>query len=1387
MSKTNFTKTPAKRWALFCLLFLMLGHLEMMAQPMACNDLVQVSVDGTPNACQAEITADMILEGNPIPGHDYFIEIKHNFTVVASGTNLATITNASQYFGLTLNTSITDLVTENSCWGSMYLEDKLAPVITCNDVTISCADNLSVAAPTSVDNCDPNPTEQLTGETTNTNSICSNGYALIERTYVAVDNQGNVSVPCIQHIYVERPTVVDFPNDIAWHCDQYAGHQGIVAAAPLHPSVADTDVSTPNLIDVSANLSNSVLNNTGSGVVANIIGTHCKYQQSSSDQVLNTCGNTFKILRTWTVIDWCNSSIVTSGVNGEDNIQVIKVADRVKPTIQRAPFSVSANLSGINYQGCRSTSFLQAPTAVSDNCNDVEVKIFTPVGEAVYVNGGGENGGFIPSPGLPTGVHDVTYQATDACGNQTVLTVPVTVVDDIVPIAICDEITDINLGSDGYAIIPAEVFDDGSYDNCCFDKFLVRRMDNICNLPGATTFGPTVTFCCEDIGTPAMVVFRVQDCDGNVNDCMVEVNVSDKIAPILLNCPADQRITCDWYMDNLETQLASAVDEEEECAILTAHFGAANFFDNCEMTLNCDVVIDIDQCLEGEIRRTWTATDQSGNTPMQNCVQRVYVDHVSDWSVIFPEDILVDCGTTVPDFGEPVIFKETCELVAVSYEDVLYTNVPDACYKIARTWTIINWCVVGGTIDQEVTEVSEADLWLNGVTNLNDRDINMDGFFSTAAGSKSYRTFRDSWAYSKPKSNTANQTTSPDTDPDSDPWDGYIVYEQIIKVLDTVDPVFVGGCEIEDVCIEGITCGTALVLPTPEIDECSPDVNITAEILFGNIWFDGFGPHANVGPGTYQVRYVAEDNCNNQTACETTVTVVDCKKPTPYCKTGIVVELMVPVDPNDEPMVEVWASDLDDASFDNCPGTLTFSFTPDVNDLSIGFDCADVGQNPVQIWVTDAQGNQDFCETAITIQSNMAQCPNAPFVATGGMITNETNEAVADVTVNLNGQMTGMVVTGQSGMFDFANIPVGNDVTITPEKNDDPINGVTTYDLVLISKHILGVELLDSPYKIIAADANNSKSVTTFDLVEIRKMILLVNSEFPNNSSWRFIDKDYVFPDPQNPWEEVFPEVININNISSGVLDADFNAIKIGDVNASAAVNLQAGSDDRNAVGSLLINAKDRKVSAGETFALGLTSSETQLLGYQFTLNFDQSKVELKEVQPGIADEGNFGLALLDKGALTTSWFADGGVAPAPGGLLFGLVFTAKENGRLSDMLSINSRFTIAEAYDTNGGLMDVELNFDSRAVSGFELYQNMPNPFDGQTKIGFNLPEAGKASLSITDIAGRVIYQKESGFGKGYNEVTINSDDLPSFGVMYYTLETAAETATRKMVLTNK
>ncbi len=122
---------------------------------------------------------------------------------------------------------------------------------------------------------------------------------------------------------------------------------------------------------------------------------------------------------------------------------------------------------------------------------------------------------------------------------------------------------------------------------------------------------------------------------------------------------------------------------------------------------------------------------------------------------------------------------------------------------------------------------------------------------------------------------------------------------------------------------------------------------------------------------------------------------------------------------------------------------------------------------------------------------------------------------------------------------------------ITPSKTSDPLNGVSTFDLIQIQKHILNIKPFDSPYQYIAADVNRSGAVTTLDLIQLRKVILGIDTNFANNSSWRFINVDHIFQDPRDPLKAYLPETIRLGPLK-GIRNVTFIGIKIGDLNNSA-------------------------------------------------------------------------------------------------------------------------------------------------------------------------------------------------------------------------------------------
>lgn len=180
-----------------------------------------------------------------------------------------------------------------------------------------------------------------------------------------------------------------------------------------------------------------------------------------------------------------------------------------------------------------------------------------------------------------------------------------------------------------------------------------------------------------------------------------------------------------------------------------------------------------------------------------------------------------------------------------------------------------------------------------------------------------------------------------------------------------------------------------------------------------------------------------------------------------------------------------------------------------------------------------------------------------PKVKVGGTIRTENGlgianvEVRADVTTPTRESYSLTSTTNKDGQYAFLLEPSHN-YTLTPNRNNDPLNGISAFDLIQISQHILKVQLLDSPYKLIAADVNKSGMVNNVDFVILRKLILSIIPEFPENTSWRFVDVNYRFPDPSNPFQETFPETIS--GQGPGVAH-DFIGIKTGDVNNGAAVD----------------------------------------------------------------------------------------------------------------------------------------------------------------------------------------------------------------------------------------
>ena len=536
------------------------------------------------------------------------------------------------------------------------------------------------------------------------------------------------------------------------------------------------------------------------------------------------------------------------------------------------------------------------------------------------------------------------------------------------------------------------------------------------------------------------------------------------------------------------------------------------------------------------------------------------------------------------------------------------------------------------------------------------------------------------------------------------------------------------------------------------------------------------------------VTFTATDQCNRTTSCTAMVIIVD---NTPPVISGSANDAIRYCDAIANDQYNKWINETINGTAttggptltasDAC-GTWSWSYSPSSPNTNCTGNPFTITE--VTFTATDQCGNA----SSVTALFKLKEQPTAN--VSGGVYTEESEE-VEHVEVSINqagvGPM-GSYMTGADGQFGFE-VGIFGDYEVIPYRNDEPLNGVSTLDLIYISMHILGIDELDSPYQLIAADANNSGNITSADLVAIRKLILFMVDEFENNTSWRFVDEDFVFPDPTNPFATTFPELRNINSLTLTQL-ADFIAVKIGDVSGDAAANQLAGTTGDTRSDQLTFNVTDQLLSAGERYTVDFKASDfTNVRGYQFSLNFDQSQLDFVDFIPGELaglTQENFGFALLEEGVITSSWDTRAGVTIEDDAVLFSLVFDAKAGADLSDAIQFSSDYTKAEAYDTALNPMELDLNFETGKVDAhpFALYQNQPNPFQNETVIGFNLLEAGEATLTIFDVAGRIIHQVKGAYASGYNQVNISKANISQSGVMYYTLETAANTATKKMIL---
>jgi lysyl endopeptidase len=130
--------------------------------------------------------------------------------------------------------------------------------------------------------------------------------------------------------------------------------------------------------------------------------------------------------------------------------------------------------------------------------------------------------------------------------------------------------------------------------------------------------------------------------------------------------------------------------------------------------------------------------------------------------------------------------------------------------------------------------------------------------------------------------------------------------------------------------------------------------------------------------------------------------------------------------------------------------------------------------------------------------------------------------------------------------------PKGVNVELKPSNIIKPTNGVSTFDLVLIQKHLLALDTFTLAYQPVAADADRSGSVTVKDIVQLRKLLLRIDANnFIDQETWRFFLLPLTGFDVKTANLSRYGETVKILGLENDV-EVYFMAVKLGDINGNA-------------------------------------------------------------------------------------------------------------------------------------------------------------------------------------------------------------------------------------------
>jgi hypothetical protein len=1013
--------------------------------------------------------------------------------------------------------------------------------------------------------------------------------------------------------------------------------------------------------------------------------------------------------------------------------------------------------------------------------------------------------------GLKAGIYTVEVGLNEfTCKEALQVVVPEGM--DMTPPTIKTKDLTVYLDAQGKATISVSQLDNGTTDNCSLQSIAIDKSTFMCGQVGANT-----------------VIFTAADASGNTSTSNATVTVIDNIKPVIA-CPATIEVTLNALECSRKIDFAAAIATDNCSAVVTQMSGLASgsLFE------------------AGNYKVTYRATDPSGNTA--DCVVDIKVNEYKAGGG------MLCVGSLNLSLGELCVEKVTPKMILLgndyrclnSYDIMLKDKngrlVEDDFIRATHIGTRMTISVVDPktgsscwgyvNIDDKMAPIIECPF--NTLVLCDDVE-----FGSAPPSSKSGEPriisdcSRTNTSYSDQfiEINCSETFLTKPADFPTDLTFNVDMGAQSSKII-------IRTFTVSDIYGNFTKCKQAIYVKTATLDRVSCPSSAIVRCVNGfqnlnprDTTINGFtytgtgepkysnGNPLNIGSCKIQAGYSDQRftyvgsgrteiertwillNCctGEKTQCIQILSLNDAK-PTLTLKAGQKFDLTV------SKTVQVTDNQLINLVSDDCTSKSdlqlgmrekgTGTGFPTVRSLTFG--CANLGKRTIEIWVKDGLGNTETQTVDIEITDSKNYCNPTPTpVSLKGSVTRESGDKITSlVTLYRNNDS---ITTQSTADFSFTNLVAGASYRLKPVRDNDIFNGVTTFDISVLSRYLLGIDStnITTPARMIAADVNNDGEIDGADMIHIRNLILRKTSSFPNNKAWRFVSKNYVFLNPEDPFSEDFPEALNYNNLNRSITDANFTAIKVGDVNGTARNNFSGSNTTvlnvRGTKPILNVETEDIELKKGETKMLSFRLNDPSVSGLtavQFALNFDKNKANITHLKQGEITnwtEANQNL-IASEGILTTAWSTAKATRFDKNQTAFTLSITAKEDLKLSEIARQNATFTEGIAYDAAGNELSIQLVFNSLGIKEnnykYSLLQNVPNPFTQETVIPFTMSKEDLATLTVFDATGKIVSTTQRTFAKGYNEVVFKTPNLSNAGVYYYRLQTGEFSAVMRMIL---